>query len=146
MDNANFCTTLPIDFLVYKEPKKPDEHILVLDGLVRSKKNGRITNRSTGRSFVSKEYSTWHRDAVNQITQQMSQITGIPLNLVSIEVSFVFGTKRRTDLSNKFESIADLLVDVGILVDDCWQVMNPVMIRGSYEKGIERTTIRIGVL
>lgn len=118
----------------------------VLEGMVRSKKNGRMTNRRTGRSFVSPEYRNWHTDAVQQINHQKTQLTGLPLNRVAISVGFVFGTQRRTDLSNKFESIADLLVDTGILVDDRWQVMNPVGIQGSYQKGIERTIITLRVI
>jgi Holliday junction resolvase RusA-like endonuclease len=37
---------------------------------------------------------------------------------------------RRTDLSNKAESIMDLLVDNGILEDDCWQIVPILALQG----------------
>jgi Holliday junction resolvase RusA-like endonuclease len=45
----------------------------------------------------------------------------------------------RADLTNKAESIMDLLVDAGVLQDDNWNVVPEVILRC---KGIDRTNPR----
>jgi len=96
--------------------------MVVINGRIPSKKNSRITTR-TGRSFPSKQYTIWHKDASYQLLQQnplKSEFwtSGGHLNLI-----FFMPDNRKADLTNKAESIMDLLVDNGWLEDDSWQVV-----------------------
>ena len=94
---------------------------ITLVGRVPSKKNSRITTR-TGRSFPSKAYSAWHVDA-------SSQLLGAPIPRIkpekveSIHIRFWSADKRKFDLTNKAESIMDLLVDNDIILDDNFSVV-----------------------
>jgi len=48
-----------------------------------------------------------------------------PLNAVSMKIYHYWADNAKRDNSNKADTIADLLVDAGILSDDSWQVLNP---------------------
>lgn len=102
-----------------------------LHGRVPSKKNSRISTRS-GRSFPSKKYMEWHKDA-------SAQLQGLkpkkPLEHVVVQLEFAFPDNRRADLTNKAESIMDLLVDNGFLVDDKWQCVEDIRLRSA---GVDR--------
>ena len=105
---------------------------LSLVGLIPSKKNSRISTKS-GRSFPSKKYTAWHKDAMNQLRGQIGLEE--PLEKInSIELKLVFGSKHKSDLTNKAESVMDLLVDFGVLKDDNWFVVPKVILSGSYIK------------
>lgn len=84
------------------------------------KKNNRITNRKTGKTFPSKRYQEWHKIASEAISDH------IPTNPIesTIEVKMIFKwpDKRRRDMTNFAESIMDLIVDNKMLVDDNWYV------------------------
>lgn len=114
---------------------------ITITGLIPSKKNSRINTRS-GRSFPSAKFTAWHHDAALQLAAQ-----GVPRNNiarpVSVELRFTFGTMRRCDLTNKAESIMDLLVDCCVLADDSWQVCPVVELSGCYEKDKDGCTIII---
>lgn len=88
-------------------------------GRIPSKKNSRINTRS-GRSFPSSKYTAWHKDASNQI------VSSTPIMTQGITLKFWLPDHRRTDLTNKAESIMDLLVDNYKLEDDCWQITGDV--------------------
>ena len=92
---------------------------IVILGRIPSKKNSRVTNRKTGMSFCSLKYKQWHRQASNQL------LFGKPVlsSIFSIKIMFFWPDLRRTDMSNKAESIMDLLVDNKILKDDCWKIV-----------------------
>ena len=54
--------------------------------------------------------------------------------------------KRRFDLSNRFESVADLLVDCGVLADDSVDVLPDVrMIYGGIDRTKPRAEIEIEI-
>lgn len=124
--------------------------LLYLDGLIPSKKNSRITVRRTGRSFPSKKYSEWHKDAMSQLEIQGQdggmqeyhafEICGKP---VMIRAHLFFGTHGRADASNKIESVMDLLVDANIITDDSWQYVPELHITASYRKRAPGALIRI---
>ena len=82
-----------------------------------SKKNSRVTNRSTGRSFPNKRYMDWHKAALKILESQ-----GIPQEPIKDKVYvvgfFTRGDRRRRDNNNSGASILDLFVDAGILADD----------------------------
>lgn len=96
--------------------------ILTILGRIPSKKNSRINTRS-GRSFPSSKYTAWHKDASLQI-RDAKQITE-----KNILLEFYMPDNRRTDLTNKAESVMDLLVDNNLLADDSWQITGDVTLR-----------------
>lgn len=108
------------------------KNIITITGRTPSKKNSRINTRS-GRSFPSAKYTAWHTDASWQLKGQ-PKITKDKLTL-----RFWFPDNRRTDLSNKTESIMDLLVDNGFIEDDCWQVINSLTLIG---EGVDKDNPR----
>ena len=106
-----------------------------------SKKNSRVTDTRTGRSFPSVRYREWHRKAVLWLRShyKCDRMEGP----VVIKLDFVHPTKRRKDADNGTNSIFDLLVDVGILQDDCWTVIMDHHVSNRYEKGVACCTVEI---
>jgi hypothetical protein len=92
---------------------------ITIRGRCPSKKNSRINTRS-GRSFPSVKYTAWHREASQQLLGQPQ------VGNKDITLQFWFPDNRKTDLTNKAESIMDLLVDNFHLTDDRWQETGPV--------------------
>jgi hypothetical protein len=116
-------------------------------GETPSKKNQRLTfynprakRKDGGRGKVinipSKRYTDWHKQAEKYIPKkQIPDIEGITLE-------FWFKTNRVTDLTNKAESIMDLMVDCGLILDDTWQITGIVTL---IPKGIDKTNPRCRV-
>lgn len=112
---------------------------------IPSKKNSKriVKNRRTGVSFIlsSKNHSDWHKETCTVLAEQGLVMFDYPVRIVC---SFTVGNKRKFDLSNKFESIADLLVDTGVLHDDNYEWVPQVCIRyNGYSKDNWETTIDI---
>lgn len=106
----------------------------VINGNIPSKKNSRITIK-TGRSFPSKAYTKWHKEASKQIKTQ--DIPKEPLKHISeIIIIIYFPTLRKADITNKVESVMDLMVDTEILEDDNFFVVPKLIISGEYRKGL----------
>lgn len=82
-----------------------------------SKKNSRVTDSRTGRTFPSKLYREWHSVALAALVAQKRPLEPIS-GRVRISGRFVRKDRRRRDLNNSGASILDLLVDAGILADD----------------------------
>lgn len=106
-----------------------------------SKKNSRVTDTRTGRTFPNKRFTEWHKAAALWLKThyRCDRIEG-PVNVM---LSFVHPTKRRKDADNGTSSIFDLLVDVGILADDCWTVVVSHSVTNAYEKGNALCTVEI---
>lgn len=95
-----------------------------IQGRIPSKKNSRkarsAVNKKTGKKYTfmvpSDDYEKWNDDA-------SLQTIGVPKNLnpSRISLKFYFPCNRSADLTNKAESIMDMLVDNHILKDDSWQ-------------------------
>lgn len=113
--------------------------MITIKGRIPSKKNSRINTRS-GRSFPSSKYTAWHKDASLQLSQQkikeFKETKGIKL-------TFYMPDNRRCDLTNKAESVMDLLVDNGILRDDSWQITGDVTLA---IKGKDKDNPRVEVV
>ena len=103
------------------------QHIII-SGRIPSKKNSRCLFVRGGKmmNIPSKKYKEWHVDASEQLQEykRTKPLQG-PL---SIDLSFWAPDKRKTDLTNKAESILDLLVDNGILADDNWYIVSEVVL------------------
>lgn len=109
--------------------------ILTILGRIPSKKNSRINTRS-GRSFPSSKYTAWHKDASLQIRG------ATPIKEKGITLLFYMPDNRRTDLTNKAESVMDLLVDNNLLGDDSWQITGDVILKCG---GVDKTNPRVEV-
>ena len=96
-----------------------------LPGIIPSKKNSRITDRRTGRSFPSALYKEWHRLSTRSIPK-----VSVP-GPVSVRISFLLPNKRVRDLTNMAESIMDLLVDCSVIDDDRWTICRSVTLRSA---------------
>lgn len=97
---------------------------ITIEGTIPSKKNSkRIVGRGK-RMFIisSKNYLEWEKEKADEIYGQLDEITAITTP-VRLSITFSSSTKRKWDLSNKVESIQDLLVKVGVLEDDNWSVV-----------------------
>jgi len=73
----------------------------------------------------------------------MTQKKKVGIENCSMSLLFYMPDNRRTDLTNKAESVMDLLVDNGILKDDSWQVVNPLQLVTKYCKDNPRVEIFI---
>jgi len=58
-----------------------------------------------------------------------------PLTNVTIKVYHYWNDKMERDLTNKLDSIADLLVSAGIIENDSWQVLSRIHSEGEYYGG-----------
>lgn len=96
--------------------------VLTLNGRIPSKKNSRISTRS-GRTFPSKKYTEWHKDAISQV--EASKLKPIRAHTPIVFILYA-PDKRKADLSNKWESVADMLVDCSRFVDDNWFVLDDI--------------------
>lgn len=119
---------------------------ITLKGNVPSKKNSKQIISIHGRPMIisSKNYTDWHKQAL--IDLKLAQIKPLQLETTKcITCSFYSPNRRKYDLSNKFESIADLLVDYGLLKDDNYEVLPRVIINymGVDEEKIGRVEIQI---
>lgn len=117
---------------------------LTIIGNVPSKKNSKklffIRNRPI--FAPSTNYEKWHKQALPQLLGK-SPVEG---QIKDIELIFYPESKRKSDLTNKAESIMDLLVDAGIIEDDNWFVIpKVVLIFGGVDKNNPRCEITINV-
>jgi len=116
---------------------------IVLTGRIPSKKNSKqIVGRGKKKFLITSEaHKKWHSTAVAQVLQHK---LGKPnLDNVSIEIKIYFPDKRVADLTNKAESIMDLIVDCDIIKDDNWKVVSCLMLNGDYDKENPRAEISI---
>lgn len=98
-----------------------------------SKKNSRVVDRRTGRTFPNKRYTEWHKAAALYVRQQHAH----PLNdgPFALYLEFTHGDRVRRDSDNGVSSILDLLVDCGVLPDDNWMVVSKINVSNLYDKG-----------
>ena len=115
---------------------------LVIRGDVPSKKNNKqiFVNKRTGKPFISssKSHKLWHKGAMLQLQSFRRQYA----RLDEMRVKFFPSTARKFDLSNKFESIADLLVDAKILEDDNNGVLGKILLEFG---GVSRIDPRVEI-
>lgn len=92
---------------------------IALKGNVPSKKNSKqiICRGSRPMLLPSESYKAWHETQM-WILKRFRPPE--PLKSVKVEITLYAESARKADLTNKAESIMDLLVDAGILHDDNW--------------------------
>ena len=107
--------------------------VIVLPFETPSKKNSRMVDRRTGRTFPSKAFKEWHKKALAYV---MANYRIDPFQgPVSISLEFTHPTLRLSDADNKVSSIFDLLVDLRIIQDDNWKVITSFAAKNFYKKG-----------
>ncbi len=108
-------------------------------GRIPSKKNSRtiVCFGKTPRSLPSSKYNSWHKEASAQLCDVNKIKSGSDLKLV-----FYFPDNRRADLTNKAESVMDLLVDNKIIEDDSWQVIKSVTLESA---GVDKENPRVEI-
>ena len=106
-----------------------------------SKKNSRVVDRRTGRSFPNKRFTEWHKAAALYVRQQNAHtMDGGPF---ALSLEFTHGDRVRRDSDNGVSSILDLLVDCGILPDDNWMVVRKINVSNLDDKGNPGVNISI---
>lgn len=113
--------------------------------LCRSKKNGEqiLKNKKTGKYFISQgeRYKQFEKDCGYFLNKYKSNVIAYPVNLKCL---FYVPDKRKRDLTNLENAIADILVKYEILEDDNYNIIAGW--DGSriiYEKGKEEIDIEI---
>jgi Holliday junction resolvase RusA-like endonuclease len=119
---------------------------LELLGQIRSKKNRYQFNGKTKAFFKDKIFTDWNKDAALQIKKQLPNLWEPLKKVESIDITFQFGTMHRKDISNSTESLNDLLVDCGVILDDSWTVVPQLMLRAHYSKNEPKAFIRIAYI
>lgn len=99
-----------------------------------SKKNSRVIDRRTGRSFPSTAYREWHHKASLWLKTNYD-LPRLGEGPFCLYMGFTHGDRRRRDSDNGVSSILDLLVDLKVLPDDNWDVVRKISVENRYEKG-----------
>jgi len=118
---------------------------ITIKGRVPSKKNSRNCFVRGGKmmNIPSKKYKEWHKAASEQLVKYITKGKYPLVGIENVTVNFWAPDKRKTDLTNKAESILDLLVDNGIIEDDNWFILSNIKL---IFKGIDRETPRCEVV
>lgn len=121
-----------------------------LSGNIPSKKNSKriVTRDRYGRHLdrprllSSESHESWHPFACLELRGQVRPTD--PIKKAKVEITLYNKTKSRGDLTNKAESVMDLLVDMEILEDDNWFVVpNVHLLFGGVDKDNPRAIIKI---
>lgn len=115
--------------------------VITILGRVPSKKNSKVVvcRGKFPQVLPSKAYQDWHKDA----SKQIADIDVIPSGS-TIEFVMYAPDNRKADLSNKWESVADLLVDCKKVEDDNWFVMPDIHMKfGGVDKDNPRVEIYV---
>lgn len=117
---------------------------IIIPLLCRSKKNSEeiIVNQKTNKPMIiqSKYYRQFEQDC-GYFLKRYAKHIDYPINL---KCTFIVPNKRKRDLTNLENSIADILIKYGVIEDD-----NSEIVAGwdgsrvIYEKGKEETIIEI---
>jgi hypothetical protein len=116
-------------------------YVYEFSGLTPSKKNSRVTVKATGRSFPSKKYTEWHKQKTMELSSQ--PMPSVPIANCTVEIALRFETLGIADMTNKAESIMDLLVDLGILHDDNWRVVPRLVLTASLDRKNPGATVTV---
>lgn len=113
--------------------KKNSKDISIVSGGKRldGSKKKRVQVRS------SKGYNLWHRQAMKQLRDMRVPKARIDRGGIHLTwLKIYFPDKREADLTNKAESVMDLLVDYGLLGRDDWMTTGRLVLDPVYRKGV----------
>ena len=118
----------------------------VLGGKVVPKKNSKQIFKVKGRTIIapSSQFLDWDKQAKHFVVQQKVAL-GIaePIQCCEVSIKFGFGDNAQRDLTNIAESIMDMLVDCGVLLDDNAYVVGNLKLSTDLFDNDFRTTIDI---
>lgn len=114
---------------------------IVITGRIPSKKNSKqiIKVKGKPRIISSNAHKLWHSVAMLQIGSDR----GAMIKRCSVQIDIYFPDKRKADLTNKAESLMDLIVDAGVIEDDNWKCVNELHLLAWYDKENPRAEIKI---
>lgn len=122
--------------------------------VVPSKKNQQriAVNKATLKPILlpSAQHQKWEainlgvfRGVVNQLAiDGMS----LPLTRCRLKLLLYFPDSKTRDLGNKLETIADIMKDAGLIMDDDFKVFNPLFVQGWVNRARPRTEIYLTVI
>jgi len=128
--------------------RKGTKTMITILGKIPSKKNSKKIFSIRGRVIIAPStiYEKWHRQAKQQVLSQGQCGCQEGKKVCKIEINLYAPDKRRGDLTNRAESILDLLVDCGILKDDNWfEVPQVVLSFGGVDRENPRAEIFIDI-
>ena len=107
---------------------------VLFNGRIPSKKNSKRLVIVKGKPMFlpSIAHKKWHKEAMLDMLRQ--GVVAKKYEKAKVDIHIYFPDKRKADLTNKAESIMDILVDYGVLLDDCWQCVDSLNLSGSYTK------------
>ena len=119
-----------------------------IHGRIPSKKNSKriIMAGPHPRIISSEDYDDWHERASYEVKGCINrgEATRGETERKIIVITMYGPSKARFDLTNKAESLMDLLVDNGVLVDDSWIYVPELYLRyGGVDKENPRAEIII---
>lgn len=98
---------------------------ITLTGNIPSKKNSKmiVWRGKVPLLLPSANFTKWHKEA-------LKQLTGIkPIKSNKLSITFFSENNRKWDLSNRAESVMDLLVDAGLIEDDNYTVISDLHLK-----------------
>lgn len=113
----------------------------VIPGEVPSKKNSRIFNTHTKKSFPNPRYTQWKEEVVVLVRMQAKGYKApVPCR---VNVKFWHGDMRSRDGDNSLSSLFDMLKDAGIIKDDKWQFVPSAHFENELDRGHARCEFSI---
>lgn len=125
--------------------KNTSTYILTLSGRIPSKKNGKIMIFRGGKPLLisTPQYSAWRTNQLWEVKRlRLMDKLKIPEKLEGLRLDFFMPDKRRTDLTNKAESVMDLLVDSNVIEDDNCSIVPLLVLRYC---GVDRINPRVEI-
>jgi len=110
-----------------KEDTNTSEINITIKGDIPSKKNSKIMICRGKRPLLisNSRFQAWNEEQLWLLKRlgslQLKEVAGI-------DITYYPSTKRKSDITNKTESIMDLLVDARILEDDNWFVVPSLLL------------------
>ena len=107
-----------------------------------SKKNSRQFLKN-GKNIPSIQYQSWEQEAYYILKTHKERPLDPIDKPVKICMTFTHGDNVRRDSDNQVSSILDLLQEIEILKDDCWQIIRQIEVHNEFEKGKSKVLIEI---
>jgi Holliday junction resolvase RusA-like endonuclease len=109
-----------------------------INGRIPAKKNSRPGFSVRGRNPPSAAYTAWHK--VQSL--ELLKYKGMMLDRVDMQLEFWMPDNRQADLDNKLTSVLDLMKDLKIIKDDCWQCVPTIYMRCA---GVDKLNPRVEI-